>query len=72
MMNKIDELMRSIEGKQALLKEAEIKALQQQINPHFMHNLMETIMAVSYTHLYRRSVFVYCKNKDNGRWNRSG
>ena len=47
MMNKIDELMRSIEGKQALLKEAEIKALQQQINPHFMHNIMETIMGLA-------------------------
>lgn len=47
MMNKIDELMRSIEGNQALLKEAEIKALQQQINPHFMHNIMETIMGLA-------------------------
>lgn len=47
MMNKIDELMRSVEGKQALLKEAEIKALQQQINPHFMHNIMETIMGLA-------------------------
>ena len=47
MMNKIDELMRSIEGKQALLKEAEIKALQQQINPHFMHNTFECIRGMA-------------------------
>ena len=29
------------------VKEAEIKALQQQINPHFMNNIMETIMGLA-------------------------
>lgn len=47
MMRRVDELLRTVETKQILLKEAEIKALQQQINPHFMHNIMETIMGLA-------------------------
>lgn len=47
MMRKVDELVKMVESKQVLLKEAEIKALQQQINPHFMHNIMETIMGLA-------------------------
>lgn len=47
MLQKINELIRAVEAKQTLLKEAEIKALQQQINPHFMHNIMETIMGLA-------------------------
>ncbi|MCI8800261.1 sensor histidine kinase [Acetatifactor muris] len=47
MLLKLNELIRTVEAKQALLKEAEIKALQQQINPHFMHNIMETIMGLA-------------------------
>lgn len=47
MMKKVDELVKMVESKQILLKEAEIKALQQQINPHFMHNIMETIMGLA-------------------------
>lgn len=46
-VKKVDELIKTIEAKQTLLKEAEIKALQQQINPHFMHNIMETIMGLA-------------------------
>ncbi len=46
-VKKVDELIKSIEAKQILIKEAEIKALQQQINPHFMHNIMETIMGLA-------------------------
>ena len=47
MMKNVDELVHMVESKQILLKEAEIKALQQQINPHFMHNIMETIMGLA-------------------------
>lgn len=47
MMLRVDELVHTVESKQLLLKEAEIKALQQQINPHFIHNIMETIMGLA-------------------------
>lgn len=47
MMKNVDELVKMVESKQILLKEAEIKALQQQINPHFMFNIMETIMGLA-------------------------
>ena len=47
MMQRVDTLVKTVESKQVLLKEAEIKALQQQINPHFMHNIMETIMGLA-------------------------
>ncbi len=47
MMQKVKSLMEAVEAKQILLKEAEIKALQQQINPHFMHNIMETIIGLA-------------------------
>lgn len=47
MMRQVEQLMKTIESKQLLLKEAEIKALQQQINPHFMHNILETIMGLA-------------------------
>ena len=47
MMKKVNELVEVVEYKQVLLKEAEIKALQQQINPHFMYNTMETIIGLA-------------------------
>lgn len=47
MMRRVDELVKTVESKQILLKEAEVKALQQQINPHFIHNIMETIMGLA-------------------------
>lgn len=47
MMKQVDELVKQVESKQLLVKEAEIKALQQQINPHFMYNIMETIMGLA-------------------------
>lgn len=47
MMQRVNTLVHTVESKQILLKEAEIKALQQQINPHFMHNIMETIMGLA-------------------------
>ena len=47
MVSRVNELVQTVEAKQILLKEAEIKALQQQINPHFMSNIMETIMGLA-------------------------
>ena len=47
MMRRIDELVSRVESEQLLVKEAEIKALQQQINPHFIFNIMETIMGLA-------------------------
>ena len=47
MMQRVNTLVHTVESKQILLKEAEIKDLQQQINPHFMHNIMETIMGLA-------------------------
>ena len=47
MVSRVNELVQAVEAKQILLKEAEIKALQQQINPHFMSNIMETIMGLA-------------------------
>lgn len=47
MVGRVNELVQTVEAKQILLKEAEIKALQQQINPHFMNNIMETIMGLA-------------------------
>ncbi len=47
MIKKVDLLVQTVESKQLLLKEAEVKALQQQINPHFIHNIMETIMGLA-------------------------
>lgn len=47
MMRRINELMRRVESEQLLVKEAEIKALQQQINPHFIYNILETIMGLA-------------------------
>ena len=47
MLIRLNELIAAVEAKQILLNEAEIKALQQQINPHFMHNIMATIMGLA-------------------------
>ncbi len=40
-------LMDEVEKKQIMLKEVEIKALQQQINPHFIFNSLETVMGLA-------------------------
>ena len=47
MMMRIDELIKRVEAEQLLVKETEIKALQQQINPHFIYNVLETIMGLA-------------------------
>lgn len=43
----LNKLIEEVEKKQLLLYEAEIKALQQQINPHFIFNILETIMGLA-------------------------
>ncbi|PFO09730.1 two-component sensor histidine kinase [Bacillus sp. AFS076308] len=43
MIEKIDELIQENYSKQLLIKETEFKALQAQINPHFLYNTMESI-----------------------------
>ncbi len=43
MIEQIDELIKENYSKQLLIKETEFKALQAQINPHFLYNTMESI-----------------------------
>ncbi|ANY65894.1 hypothetical protein BBD42_04985 [Paenibacillus sp. BIHB 4019] len=43
MSSKIKDLMHSIEEEQRQLRESELKALQSQINPHFLYNTLDAI-----------------------------
>lgn len=43
MSNEITRLINTIYNKQVLLRESEFKALQAQINPHFLYNTLDTI-----------------------------
>ncbi|WP_400243148.1 sensor histidine kinase [Niallia sp. JL1B1071] len=43
MINRIDRLIKENYEKQLLIKDTEFKALQAQINPHFLYNTLETI-----------------------------
>lgn len=43
MIHRIDELIQENFAKQLLIKETEFKALQAQINPHFLYNTLETV-----------------------------
>lgn len=47
MVRQINDLLSKVEAKQALLDEAQVKALQQQINPHFIYNSLETLMGMA-------------------------
>ncbi len=47
MAARIQTLVRQVESKQALLKDAQIQTLQQQINPHFIYNTLETMMGMA-------------------------
>lgn len=47
MVKQINDLLSKVEAKQALLDEAQVKALQQQINPHFIYNSLETLMGMA-------------------------
>jgi len=44
MMRKIGELMENVIAEQAAQRKSELKALQNQINPHFLYNTLDSIM----------------------------
>lgn len=58
MVCQVDELVVKVEKNQILLNQAEIKALQQQINPHFIFNILETIMGLASEGLNREVINV--------------
>ncbi len=47
MIKKIKDLIIQNEEKQKLIRESELKALQAQINPHFLYNTLETIICMA-------------------------
>jgi two-component system sensor histidine kinase YesM len=47
MIKKIKALISQNEEKQKLIRESELKALQAQINPHFLYNTLETIICMA-------------------------
>jgi len=47
MLRRIDTLVNETHKKQLLVKEAEFRALQAQINPHFLYNALESINSVA-------------------------
>lgn len=47
MTGKLQQLMRDIETEQERKREAQFKVLQQQINPHFLYNTLESINALA-------------------------
>ncbi|WP_409346872.1 sensor histidine kinase [Paenibacillus sp. MBLB4367] len=50
MLSRLDELFRQVKREEALKKEAEIEALQYQLNPHFLYNTLNTIKWVAKIH----------------------
>ncbi len=58
MVCQVDELVVKVEKNQILLNQAEIKALQQQINPHFIFNILETIMGLASEGMNRQVINV--------------
>ncbi|MBP1966482.1 sensor histidine kinase [Paenibacillus aceris] len=53
MIVKIKDLMKQIVHEEALLRTSEIKALQSQINPHFLYNTLESIIWMAETNKMR-------------------
>lgn len=56
MIMKIKDLMQQIVHEEALLRQSEIKALQSQINPHFLYNTLESIIWMAETNKMKRVV----------------
>lgn len=54
MIHRIDELIQENFAKQLLVKETEFKALQAQINPHFLYNTLESINWLAKTNQQRQ------------------
>ncbi|WP_165971989.1 sensor histidine kinase [Paenibacillus piri] len=50
MLNRLEELIRQVKREEALKKEAEMEALQYQLNPHFLYNTLNTIKWVAKMH----------------------
>jgi sensor histidine kinase YesM len=50
MLNRLEELIKQVKQEEALKKEAEMEALQYQLNPHFLYNTLNTIKWVAKIH----------------------
>ncbi len=50
MLNRLEELIKQVKREEALKKEAEMAALQYQLNPHFLYNTLNTIKWVAKIH----------------------
>lgn len=50
MLNRLEELIKQVKREEGLKKEAEIAALQYQLNPHFLYNTLNTIKWVAKIH----------------------
>lgn len=50
MLNRLEDLINQVKKEEALKKEAEIAALQYQLNPHFLYNTLNTIKWVAKLH----------------------
>lgn len=50
MLNRLEELIKQVKKEESLKKEAEMEALQYQLNPHFLYNTLNTIKWVAKMH----------------------
>jgi sensor histidine kinase YesM len=50
MLNRLEDLIKQVKREESLKKEAEIEALQYQLNPHFLYNTLNTIKWVAKLH----------------------
>ncbi|UQZ81592.1 putative sensor-like histidine kinase [Paenibacillus konkukensis] len=50
MLNRLEELIKQVKREESLKKEAEMEALQYQLNPHFLYNTLNTIKWVAKMH----------------------
>jgi len=64
MTNQIDYLIKKNETIELLRKETELKALQQQINPHFLYNTLEIVIGLA-SENENKKVIAVCKNLGN-------